>query len=56
MRHLIAIISMHDWQAHDWEGSPMSTMSKGSKGRAVTDDYFKLVRAFPLRPVRGELE
>lgn len=39
----------------------MSTMSKGraasiSSRRAVTDDYFKLVRAFPLRPVRGEVE
>ncbi|MEX0777841.1 MAG: hypothetical protein WD042_19240 [Phycisphaeraceae bacterium] len=31
----------------------MSTMSKG---RAVPDDYFKLVRAFPLRPIRGQDE
>lgn len=31
----------------------MSTMSKG---RAVTDDYFKLVRTFPLRPIRGHAE
>jgi HTH-type transcriptional regulator/antitoxin HigA len=29
----------------------MSTMSRG---RAVADDYFKLVRAFPLRPIRNQ--
>ena len=31
-------------------------MSTISKGRAVADDYFKLVRAFPLRPIRSESE
>jgi HTH-type transcriptional regulator / antitoxin HigA len=31
----------------------MSTMSKV---RAITDDYFKLVRAFPLRPIRSSDE
>jgi antitoxin component HigA of HigAB toxin-antitoxin module len=30
----------------------MSTIST----RVVTDDYFKLVRAFPLRPIRGDGE
>lgn len=39
----------------------MSTISKGraastSSGRAVRDDYFKLVRAFPLRLIGGEVE
>jgi hypothetical protein len=27
-----------------------------SKGRAIADDYFKLVRAFPLRPIRNQDE
>jgi HTH-type transcriptional regulator/antitoxin HigA len=31
----------------------MKTMTKG---RSVADDYFKLVRLFPLRPIRGEDE
>ena len=31
-------------------------MSMISKGRAVADDYFKRVRAFPLRPIRSESE
>jgi hypothetical protein len=29
----------------------MSTMTRG---RAVGDNYFKLVRAFPLRPIRSQ--
>jgi HTH-type transcriptional regulator / antitoxin HigA len=31
-------------------------MSTTSKARAVADDYFKLVRAFPLRPIRSQTE
>ena len=31
----------------------MSTMTKS---RRVEDDYFELVRAFPLRPIRGNAE
>lgn len=31
-------------------------MKTTSKNRTVTDDYFKLVRAFPLRPIRGAEE
>jgi HTH-type transcriptional regulator/antitoxin HigA len=43
------------------EGPNMSTMSKsrnasGEQRRTVADDYFKLVRAFPLRPIRSEEE
>lgn len=31
-------------------------MTTLSHGRAVADDYFKLVRAFPLRPIRDDSE
>jgi len=31
-------------------------MSLANKTRTITDDYFKLVRAFPLRPIRDEAE
>jgi len=29
------------------------TMSATRNSRAATEDYFKLFRAFPLRPIRG---
>lgn len=31
-------------------------MSATTKSRRVEDDYFELVRAFPLRPIRGNAE
>jgi HTH-type transcriptional regulator / antitoxin HigA len=31
-------------------------MSTTMRSRAVTDDYFKRVRAFPLRPIRSQYE
>ena len=31
-------------------------MSAKTKSRKVEDDYFELVRAFPLRPIRGNAE
>jgi antitoxin component HigA of HigAB toxin-antitoxin module len=31
-------------------------MSDTIKTRAVTDDYFQLVRVFPLRPIRSRME
>jgi antitoxin component HigA of HigAB toxin-antitoxin module len=33
-----------------------SNMSATIKTRITTDDYFQLVRAFPLRPIRGRAE